>query len=256
MTWFKVDDRLHDHHKTRQAGPLAMGVWVMAGSWCAANETDGFIPASVVARFASKITPITRRLESVGLWTSTTRNGEPGFQFHDWDEYQPSSKELQDKRAAARDRMRKYRENKPGTNHDVRPNAQANGQRTSQEVRSTPSRPVPTRPISPPSPPSLTPATDQLAEYGLTERETKKTLELLHNTITVGNEDALIHTLIHNGDIDRWITKMRAAIDDDTPRHRLPTHDFEPDATGITCTHPGCKMPRPHANHQTGQADA
>ncbi|MFG1659049.1 hypothetical protein ACGFIY_21205 [Micromonospora chersina] len=252
MTWFKVDDRLHDHHKTRQAGPLAMGVWVMAGSWCAANETDGFIPASVVARFAPKITPITRRLESVGLWSSTTRNGEPGYQFHDWDEYQPSSKELQDKRAAARDRMRKYRENKPGTAGDVQPNVQANGQRTSQEVRSTPSRPDPTRPSSLPS----LPAREQLAAYGLTDRETTKTLELLHTSLTVGNEDALVRKLIDNGDIDRWIDKARTALEDDTPRHRVPTHDFDDTGNGVYCAHTGCGMPRPHANHKTGRADA
>lgn len=27
MPWFKVDDRLHDHFKARQAGKAAMGVW-------------------------------------------------------------------------------------------------------------------------------------------------------------------------------------------------------------------------------------
>lgn len=30
MPWFKVDDKLHDHHKSRAAKAKAMGVWVMA----------------------------------------------------------------------------------------------------------------------------------------------------------------------------------------------------------------------------------
>lgn len=41
MSWFKVDDKLHDHRKARKAGKSAMGVWVLAGSWCMSSETAG-----------------------------------------------------------------------------------------------------------------------------------------------------------------------------------------------------------------------
>ena len=54
MPWFKVDDKLHDHRKSRKAGRSAMGVWVLAGSWSMDNETDGFVPADVLARWGTE----------------------------------------------------------------------------------------------------------------------------------------------------------------------------------------------------------
>jgi len=43
MPWFKVDDALHSHPKTRKAGLAAMGLWVVAGSFSASYMTSGFI---------------------------------------------------------------------------------------------------------------------------------------------------------------------------------------------------------------------
>lgn len=117
---------------------------------------------------------------------------------------------------------------------------------------SAPNPPDPTRPdIS-----SLSSRELLSQARGLNDRETTKILDLIHASHAVGNETAFIRKLISNGDIDRWITKMRAALDDDTPRHRRPAHDFQPDANGYLCTHAGCGMPRPHANHKTGSAEA
>lgn len=87
MPWFKVDDKLHDHHKTRAAGPKAMGVWVLAGSWCADNMTDGFLPESVLRRWGTPADA--KRLVDAGYWTPCEANGEKGWRFHDWAEYQP-----------------------------------------------------------------------------------------------------------------------------------------------------------------------
>lgn len=90
MPWMKVDDRLHDHHKARQAGKAAMGVWVLAGSWCMASETDGFVPASILTRWGTKRDAA--RLVEVGFWRTATRNGESGWRFHDWLKYQPDAR--------------------------------------------------------------------------------------------------------------------------------------------------------------------
>ena len=92
MSWFKVDDKLHDHRKVRTAGKSAMGVWVLAGSWCMANETDGFVPESVLARWGTRRDAAT--LVSVGFWDLSEKDGEAGWQFHDWLKYQPDARTL------------------------------------------------------------------------------------------------------------------------------------------------------------------
>lgn len=93
MAWFKVDDKLHDHRKVRRAGKSAMGVWVLAGSWCMASESDGFVPDSVLARWGTKRDAAT--LVEVGFWDPAEKNGETGWQFHDWLIYQPDARTLQ-----------------------------------------------------------------------------------------------------------------------------------------------------------------
>ncbi len=89
MGWFKVDDKLHDHPKTRKAGKAAMGVWVLSGSWSRDNGTDGFIPAGVLTRWGTKSDAA--RLVAAGLWFADEFDGEAGWRFHDWDRFQPGA---------------------------------------------------------------------------------------------------------------------------------------------------------------------
>ena len=102
MPWFKVDDKLHDHHKSRAAKAKAMGVWVMAGSWCADNLTDGFVPRSVLGRWGTPADA--KRLVDVGYWEMAEQNGERGWRFHDWDDYQPKRAETLTRREEDRQR--------------------------------------------------------------------------------------------------------------------------------------------------------
>lgn len=97
MTWFKVDDKLHDHRKARKAGKSAMGVWVLAGSWAMDNETDGFIPDDVLMRWGTRSDAA--RLVSAGLWDKAVHEGEEGWRFHDWSMFQPSAAVTAAKRA-------------------------------------------------------------------------------------------------------------------------------------------------------------
>jgi hypothetical protein len=97
MTWFKVDDKLHDHRKARAAGATAMGVWLLAGSWAADNLTDGFIPASVLPRWGRQREA--NRLVEVGLWHADEQDGEKGWRFHEWDERQPTRAQKLEERA-------------------------------------------------------------------------------------------------------------------------------------------------------------
>lgn len=135
--WFKVDDHLHASRKAAKAGAPAMGLWVLAGSWSAAEELDGFVPAYMAGRLAgAEGAGMAEALVEAGLWVPQQHDGEDGYRFHAWDEYQPTREQLEAKRADARERMRKARTH----GGDVR----ANNARTSQSVTPTPTRPDPT----------------------------------------------------------------------------------------------------------------
>lgn len=109
MPWFKVDDTLHTHPKPRKSGLAATGLWTIAGSYCMAYKTDGFVPDWFVASW-----PQGRKLADVlvknSQWEIGEKDGEKGWFFHDWHHYQPSSDEIEQDRENARERQRKRRE--------------------------------------------------------------------------------------------------------------------------------------------------
>lgn len=107
MTWFKTDDGFWRHRKVRKLGRAKLtttaqvacaGLWQLAGSWAADNESDGFVPTEQVQQWDPKLT-LVARLVHVGLWHETEVDGEPGYRFHDWHDYNPTADEVQDKRA-------------------------------------------------------------------------------------------------------------------------------------------------------------
>ena len=110
IPWFKVDDTLHSHPKVRRAGAAAVGVWATAGSFCMAYKTDGFVPAYYIDGWGKTGITSARGLVECGLWEVAEKDGERGFQFHDWEDYQPSSDEIERDREQARDRQRKSRQ--------------------------------------------------------------------------------------------------------------------------------------------------
>ncbi|MFI5839432.1 hypothetical protein ACIA8K_06930 [Catenuloplanes sp. NPDC051500] len=153
MTWFKVDDSFHSHPKVLAADPAALGLWVIAGTWCSANLTDGFVPDYVLPRLLPDSARLADTLVTVGLW----RRAKGGYRFHDWHEYNPTAESVQDERKAARERMRKMREKRktsqgtagrtgngsPEQHPNVRENFDATQAERSGEVRLP--RPDPTR---------------------------------------------------------------------------------------------------------------
>ena len=149
MPWFKVDDGLHAHRKVARAGIEAMGLWVVAGSWCADQLTDGFIPDYMARRLDPDFEVHAAALVAAKLWIPGEKDDETGWWFHQWSEEgrQPTAESVNAKRDEARERMAKLRaeraeaaKNKAERSQDVR----ANTLRTSQEVSSTPTRPDPT----------------------------------------------------------------------------------------------------------------
>lgn len=136
LSWFKVDDKLHDHRKARAAGSTAMGVWLLAGSWSADNLTDGFIPAPVLGRWGRPRDAA--RLVEVGLWEATVQDGEDGWRFHEWDEFQPTRAQKEAEREAKREAGRIGGLRSGRTRREAAAKQAASGQ------VELPSRPVPT----------------------------------------------------------------------------------------------------------------
>lgn len=106
MPWFKVDDSLSDHVKIMAAGNAAVGLWVRAGAWSARQLSDGFIPDQVASSLGTR--GQAQRLLDVGLWDRT----DGGYQFHGWDQWQPTRADVEKRRAEWRERQRKAREGK------------------------------------------------------------------------------------------------------------------------------------------------
>ena len=145
MPWFKVDDTLHGHPKTRKAGLAAMGMWVLAGSYSGQYVTEGFIPEWWVSAIPQGRRHAAR-LVTAGFWEPFVKDGEPGWIFHDWNKFQPSKAKIEADRAAARDRQKAWRKKRrENTSHGV-----TNG--VTDDVthgvgHGSPTRPVPTRPL-------------------------------------------------------------------------------------------------------------
>jgi 5-methylcytosine-specific restriction endonuclease McrA len=111
VTWFKIDDGFYDHNKVRKLRTdrnAAVGVWGLCGAWSANHLTDGFIPDEIVERYDQKHR-LARRLVAVGLWEREELDGESGYRFHDWSDWQPVRSEVEDRRARFRDRKTLFR---------------------------------------------------------------------------------------------------------------------------------------------------
>jgi len=106
MAWFKVDDSFHAHPKVLATEPAALGLWVVAGAWCSANLTDGFVPDYALPRLLPDSATLAEKLVTAGLW----RRAKGGYRFNDWLHYNPTAESVRRDRDAARERMRNLRE--------------------------------------------------------------------------------------------------------------------------------------------------
>lgn len=138
MPWFKVDDNFAFHPKAITATNSALGLWVRAGSWCGANLTGGRLPAGMVGTLGG-LKRDARTLVDVGLWIEV----EDGYQFKDWELYQPTKEQVEAERAAARARQAAYR-----ARHRNGVTVAVTDDVTNAVSDGAPSLPVPSRPSS------------------------------------------------------------------------------------------------------------
>lgn len=110
MTWFKVDDGLHSHRKVRSLPRKdrmpALGLWCLAGSWCADNLTDGHVPAYMLEELGGT-TRQAQLLVTSGLWFQV----DDGYQFHGWSDEgrQPTRAQVEEHRESERKRKARWR---------------------------------------------------------------------------------------------------------------------------------------------------
>lgn len=148
MTWFKVDDTFYGHPKLTELEQgscyfEAISLWVLAGSWCAAQLTDGAIPAGQIRKLGCK-KRAAEELVRVGLWERTTT----GYAYHDWAKYQPTREEIEVRRRATAERVRRSRNAARNAVTDRATDAATSDVRNDVSNAS----PVPSRPVLDPSP--------------------------------------------------------------------------------------------------------
>lgn len=149
MPWFKTDDAFWRHRKVRKLGRdkvAAAGLWTLAGTWCSDNLTDGFIPREQVETWDPKLR-LAARLVEVKLWHEVEHDGEQGYQYHDWPDYNPTRAKIEAEREAWR--AKKASQRKTGTRPPMSPgDTQRDTRETTQEK--PPENPQQTPPESPP----------------------------------------------------------------------------------------------------------
>jgi len=151
MSWAKVDDQLHGHRKAKLAWkrhPRALGLHLLALSYCAGHLTDGLVDVEFVEEkvpVARERTAVTAALVDAGLWTVV----EDGWRIHDWLEYNPSRTDILEKRRADAERKARRRAAESGQSPNGRA-AESGGPRAGAPAGA--SRPVPSQPL-PPLPP-------------------------------------------------------------------------------------------------------
>lgn len=109
MGWFNADDKMHGHPKVRRAGLEAIGLWTVAGTYSCDYETYGFIPAWFVESW-----PRGRKLAGVlvkdRFWVQHEHEGETGWMFLSWEEYQRTREEIEEARERNRKRQQAWRD--------------------------------------------------------------------------------------------------------------------------------------------------
>lgn len=122
IAWFKVDDGLHSSRKflsiPKRSRFAAVGLWTIAGSWCADELTDGHVPDYMLEAWGAPPSA-PQSLVDAGLWERESS----GYLFCNWLEYQPRKADVDAERDASRERMRELRarrkQKKPQNDADV-----------------------------------------------------------------------------------------------------------------------------------------
>jgi hypothetical protein len=141
MVWFRVDDGFYSHPKTllipRDKRALAVGTWVLCGTWSASKRLDGFVPFHMLDEVAASVEGA-EALVAVKLWRKTKQ----GYQFNNWSEFQPTRAEMDEQKEKDRVRKANYRATRNASKSAGESENVPTGQVRNPAL---PSRPVPSR---------------------------------------------------------------------------------------------------------------
>jgi hypothetical protein len=107
-TWFKQMHGFYRHPKTKQAGEDAANLFVRGIDYCTEFLTDGFIPDEALDELSRKrdVRKHAESLVRVGYWErSTDEHGNEGWWVHNFHDFHPTKREIEEKRD--KDRRRK-----------------------------------------------------------------------------------------------------------------------------------------------------
>lgn len=113
MSWFMLDDRFFDNTKIAALSDRAKVAYLEAGTYCARELTDGFIPANK-ARMISGTTKALKELIP-GLWEPCTG----GYRVHDYLKYNKTRAQVLSEREAAKRRMSGLRSGERSGEHSA-----------------------------------------------------------------------------------------------------------------------------------------
>lgn len=174
MPWFKVDDGFYDHPKVVELSLAAVGLWTLAGSYCAKHLTDGRLTRRTVGRLSGTDALVTE-LTDAGLWHEVV-DEKFDLEFNDWTDYQPTRLSVVTEREAARVRVAALRASRKGTSQEAKAksagttgvrSAEQTGERSGEQPddvqppRPNPTQPDPTQPSPSPSEKKKSPARSQ-----------------------------------------------------------------------------------------------
>lgn len=117
MVDFRVDDGFQWHPKTAGMSLQAVGLWTLAGTWCARYLTDGYIPGDILQPMVGRNRAALQELVDRNLLVEYA----DGFQFHNWLQYQRSRADVEAERERWRVRQQRARQKRWGTDGDVTP---------------------------------------------------------------------------------------------------------------------------------------
>jgi hypothetical protein len=107
MGWARIDDDFPNHPKVWRVGPDGVALFLEGLCHAAKFLTDGALPKADVERMRLVRKPMVTaaKLVEVGLWEV---DGD-GYRIHDYHDYNPTSREVRDRRASTRTRVEQHR---------------------------------------------------------------------------------------------------------------------------------------------------
>ena len=113
MGWVRIDDNFADHPKVIALSDSAFRLFITGLCYANRQLTDGLIPYQIVMTWVGDdLMKPSDELEKQELWKRVSK----GFQIRSYTEYQPTREKVNEKRDAAKERLRKFREKQGNAN--------------------------------------------------------------------------------------------------------------------------------------------